>query len=124
MEKHHFKDRSDHCTKKDLIRRGDVVLICEKQNQKYASEIEHLSKIIVVKHLTSKKYHPRGIKLLGFKIRHNINPTPEQKDKVIRYYEKYKEIIDSGENKELSEKFVIGRGVYLLDENGNRLQRT
>ena len=121
MEKDHFKDRSYHCKHSDMILVGDTSLICEKQAQKYASEIHHLTKIIVVRHLTNKKYHPMGIKLLGYKIRHNINPTPEQIEKVLKYYEKHKKLIDSGENKELSEKFIVGRGVYLLDKNGNIL---
>lgn len=121
MEKEHFKDRSYHCKHREMIQVGDTVLICEKQAQKYACEINHLSKIIVVRHLTSKKYHPRGIKLLGYKIRHNLNPTPEQIDKVVRYYENNKNLIDSGENKALSQKFVVGRGVYLLNKNGDKL---
>ena len=118
MEKHHFKDRSHHCTKRDFIMCGDIVLICEKHAQRYAEKVEHLSKIIVVRHLTSKKFHPRGIKLLGYKIRHNINPTPEQVAKVLKYYEQHKQLIDSGG---MSDKFVVGRGVYLLNENGEKL---
>lgn len=58
---------------------------------------------------------------MGYKIKHNINPTPEQINKVIKYYEEHKESIDSGKDKVLSSKFTVGRAVYLLDQNGNPL---
>lgn len=118
MEKDHFKDRSHHCTKRDFLVVGDTMLICEKQAQRYAEKIEHLSKVILIRHLTNKKYHPRGIKVLGYKIRHNVNPTQEQIDKVLKYYEQNKQLIESGG---MPDRFVVGRGVYLLDKNGNRL---
>lgn len=123
MEKDHFKDRSYHCKYNDMIQIGDVVYICLKENQKRikSDNIDLLTKGIVLRKLTNKKYHPRGIKLYIFSIRHNVNPTPEQIDKVIRYYNQNRKLIDSGENKTLSAKFVIGRGVYLLDSNGNKL---
>ena len=121
MEKDHFKDRSPHCTQRSKIKQGSVMYICEKNAQKYAKDISHLTKIICVTHLSKKQYHPKGLKVKGYKIRDNINPTKEQIEKIVIYYHTHRRLIDSGENKTLSDKFAVGRGVYLLDENGNRL---
>lgn len=121
MEKDHFKDRSPHCTQRSQIKQGSVMYICTKDAQKYAENISHLTKIICVTHLSKKQYHPRGLKVKGYKLRDNINPTPEQIEKVVDYYHTHRRLIDSGVDPILSSKFVVGRGVYLLDENGNRL---
>lgn len=80
-----------------------------------------LTKVIVCTHLSKKHIHPRGCKIKGFPIRDNINPTPEQIKKVVDYYHTHRRLIESGENQVLSNKFVVGRCIYLLDENGNKL---
>lgn len=123
MEKDHFKDRSYQCKYNEMLQIGDVVLICEKHMQKKinSSDISLLTKGIVVRKLTSKKYHPRGQKLEVYPIRHSINPTDEQIQKVLTYYETHKDLIKSRKNPVLSDKFKVGRAVYLLDKNGNRL---
>lgn len=123
MEKDCFKDRSPHCTQRSQIKQGSVMYICEKHMQKQINEddISKLTKIIVVTHLSKKQYHARGLKVKGYRLRDNINPTPEQIEKVVTYYHTHRRLIESGENPVLSSKFAVGRGVYLLDENGNRL---
>lgn len=123
IEKDYFKDRSPHCTQKDLVPQGSVVYICLKENQRKinSDDMSLLTKVIVVTHLSKKQSHPRGCKIKGYPIRNNINPTPEQIKKVVEYYHTHRRLIESGENKILSDKFVVGRCVYLLDEKGNKL---
>lgn len=121
MEKHHFHDRSEQCKQRNQVPVGSVMYICTKEAQKYAKNLNHLTKVICVAHLSRKEFHQRGLKIRGFIIRDNINPTPGQINKVVEYYNANRKLIDSGENKLLSDKFVVGRGVYLLDKDGNRL---
>lgn len=59
MEKDHFDDRSYQAIHNSLLEPGDVVYICEKEAQTYATNIEHLTKGIIVNKLTSVKKHPR-----------------------------------------------------------------
>lgn len=63
MEKHHFKDRSPQSKLFNEINIGDRVFICEKDMQKIASTLEHLTDGYVVKKLT-RGDHPRGIKVM------------------------------------------------------------
>lgn len=63
MEKDFFLDRSYASSYNNLLRMGDMVYICEKSAQKYAQTINHLTKGIIVRKLTSALYHPRGIKV-------------------------------------------------------------
>lgn len=123
MEKDHFKDRSPHCTQKHLIPQGSVVYICLKENQRKitSDNMDLLTKVIVVTHLSKKSVHSRGCKIKGYVIRHNINPTDEQIKKVVDYYHTNRRLIESEVHPVLSSKFVVGRCVYLLDENGNKL---
>lgn len=63
MEKDHFKDRSLESMKYNEIQIGDRVFICEKDMQKIAKDLEHLTDGYVVKKL-SRDDHPRGIKVM------------------------------------------------------------
>lgn len=63
MEKDHFKDRSLESMKYEGIQEGDRVFICEKDMQKIACRLEHLTDGYVVKKLT-RDDHPRGIKVM------------------------------------------------------------
>lgn len=62
MEKHHFQDRTIETTQYNKIHIGDYVLICEKQAQSYAKNLEDLTYGRVITILT-KHDHPRGIKV-------------------------------------------------------------
>lgn len=62
MEKDYFDDRSYQAIFNCLLEPGDVVYVCEKEAQKYATNITHLTKGIIVRKLTSVKKHPRGVK--------------------------------------------------------------
>ena len=64
MEKEYFHDRSEEANYYDSIHKGDVVLICEKHMQKIAHKKEDLTEGVVLKKLTNKKFHPRGIKVM------------------------------------------------------------
>lgn len=68
MEKDYFKDRSKESKIFSEINVGDTVYICEKYMQKYAKELDHLTRGIVIRKLT-RKNHPRGIKV---EIKHEI----------------------------------------------------
>lgn len=63
MEKDHFHDRSYQGRQRELINIGDYVFICEKHMQKTAERLEDLTCGKVIAILTSKPYHPRGIKV-------------------------------------------------------------
>lgn len=62
MEKDHFKDRSKESKIYDAINIGDRVFICEKDMQRFATTLEHLTDGYVVEKLT-RGDHPRGIKV-------------------------------------------------------------
>jgi len=62
MEKYHFLDRTDDTKIYSQNNIGDYVLICEKQNQKFAKTIDDLTYGRIVRILT-KNDHPRGIKV-------------------------------------------------------------
>lgn len=59
MEKDYFDDRSYQAIHNSLLEPGDVVYICEKEAQKYAQNLEDLTKGVIVHKLTSVKKHPR-----------------------------------------------------------------
>lgn len=61
MEKDYFPDRSYQSQFYELISEGDTVYICEKHMQHVATNLDHLTKGIVLRKLT-KHDHPRGIK--------------------------------------------------------------
>ena len=59
MEKDYFDDRSYQAIHNSLLEPGDVVYICTKEAQTYATTISDLEKGIIVNKLTSVKKHPR-----------------------------------------------------------------
>lgn len=61
MEKDHFDNRSYQSIFNCLLEPGDVVYVCEKhmQTQITSSDINMLTKGIIVRKLTSVKKHPR-----------------------------------------------------------------
>ena len=66
MEKDNFLDRTEDGCYLNKINIGDTVLICKKNMQPYAEIIEDLEYIKISEILTSKPYHPRGIKVGGY----------------------------------------------------------
>ena len=119
MEKHYFKDRSKEATMPHCVHPGTVVYICTKEMQRSARTIEHLQKGIVIYKLT-RKVHPRGLKCIIYPIRHSINPTPEQIQKVLNFCKIHSREISS-EKGPIAEKFKKGRITYVLDSEGNIL---
>ena len=95
--------------------------ICTKEAQKYATNIEHLEKGIIVNKLTSVKKHPRGIKVRIYPIKEGRYPTEEEIAKVLRYYEKNKDEIES-EMTPMILKFRKGRVTYVVDKNNNLIK--
>ena len=95
--------------------------ICTKEAQKYATNIEHLEKGIIVNKLTSVKKHPRGIKVRIYPIKEGRYPTEEEIARVLRYYEKNKDEIES-EMTPMILKFRKGRVTYVVDKNDNLIK--
>ena len=62
MEKDFFQDRSIESRFRNCVHPGQRVYICEKQAQKYACEMEHLT-YGTVKDILTRHDHPRGIKV-------------------------------------------------------------
>ena len=118
MEKDYFDDRSYQAIFNCLLEPGDVVYVCEKEAQKYATNITHLTKGIIVRKLTSVKKHPRGVKVRIFPILEGRYPTEEEIQKVLRYYEKYKDEIEE-ENGGRADKFKKGRVTYVVSKDNN-----
>ena len=116
MEKDYFDDRSYQAIHNSLLEPGDVVYICTKEAQKYATNIEHLEKGIIVNKLTSVKKHPRGIKVRIYPIKEGRYPTEEEIAKVLRYYEKNKDEIES-EMTPMILKFRKGRVTYVVGKD-------
>ena len=73
MEKDFFQDRTDARCYYDRINIGDTVLICQKNMQPYAEQIEDLECIVVTEHLTKIPYHDMGQKVLGYDIKTGIH---------------------------------------------------
>ena len=90
--------------------------ICTKEAQKYATNIEHLEKGIIVNKLTSVKKHPRGIKVRIYPIKEGRYPTEEEIARVLRYYEKNKDEIES-EMTPMILKFRKGRVTYVVGKD-------
>lgn len=116
MEKDYFDDRSYQAIHNSLLEPGDVVYICTKEAQKYATNIEHLEKGIIVNKLTSVKKHPRGIKVRIYPIKEGRYPTEEEIARVLRYYEKNKDEIES-EMTPMILKFRKGRVTYVVGKD-------
>ena len=90
--------------------------ICEKEAQKYATNIEHLTKGIIVNKLTSVKKHPRGIKVRIFPIKEGRYPTQEEIAKVLRFYKENEFEIES-EMTPMILKFRKGRVTYVVSKD-------
>lgn len=116
MEKDYFDDRSYQAIHNSLIKEGDVVVICTKEAQKYASTMEHLIRGIVVKKLTTVKKHPRGIKVRVAKIQDDRYPTQEEINFILQFYRENEYEIES-EMTRLSEKFEKGRITYIISKD-------
>lgn len=95
--------------------------ICTKEKQKTATTIEDLDKVIIVRKLTSVKKHPRGVKIMGFKLKRGYHPTPQEVEAVLKYYEKYKDEIDQELPGTKFDKFTKGRVTYLVNSQGQIL---
>lgn len=91
------------------------------QTQITSSDIGKLTKGIIVRKLTSARKHPRGIKVMIFYIPHGKNPTQEEIEIVLKYYEKYKNEIDEEIPGTRFDKFRKGRVTYLVSPNGQIL---
>lgn len=72
MEKDFFQDRTDDRCYRDKVDIGDTVLICQKNMQPYAEQIEDLECIVISEFLTKVPYHPMGLKVLGYDIKTGI----------------------------------------------------
>ena len=90
--------------------------MCEKEAQKYATNIEYLTKGIIVNKLTSVKKHPRGIKVRIFPIKEGRYPREDEIERVLRYYEKNKDEIES-EMTPMILKFRKGRVTYVVSKD-------
>lgn len=123
MEKDYFHDRSYQAIFNSLIEPGDVCFVCEKhmQTQITSSDINMLTKGIIVRKLTSVKKHPRGVKVMIFYIPHDKNPTQEEIEIVLKYYNKYKDEIDQEIAGTKYDKFRKGRVTYLVNSQGQIL---
>lgn len=123
MEKDYFDNRSYQAIFNCLIEPGDVCYVCEKHMQKEinSSDINLLTKGIIVRKLTSVKKHDKGIKVMIFYIPHNKQPTQEEIQAVLRYYEKYKDEIDQEIPGTKFDKFRKGRITYLVSPQGQIL---
>lgn len=123
MEKDYFPDRSYQAIFNCLIEPGDVCFVCEKHMQKQitSSDINMLTKGIIVRKLTSVKKHPRGVKVMIFYIPHDKNPTQEEIEIVLKYYNKYKDEIDQEIPGTKYDKFRKGRVTYLVNAQGQIL---
>lgn len=73
MEKDFFQDRTDDRCYYDKVEIGTTVLICQKNMQPYAEQIEDLECIVVTEHLTKVSFHPMGQKVLGYDIKTGIH---------------------------------------------------
>lgn len=62
------------------------------------------------------------VKVMIFYIPHGKNPTQEEIDIVLKYYEKYKDEIDEEIPGTRYDKFRKGRVTYLLDKNNNLIK--
>lgn len=118
MEKHYFKDRTKIATQNDSVLIGDVVYICLKEQQKTATTINDLTKVVVVRKLTSKRFHPRGIKVMGYAIPHDIHPNKASIQEVISYYAEHKCEVDAEDNSPIADLFKKGRIVYICNYAG------
>lgn len=118
MEKDYFDDRSYQAIHNSLLEPGDVVYVCEKhmQRQINSSDIKMLTKGIIVSKLTSVKKHPRGIKVRIYPIKEGRYPTDEEIARVLRYYEKNKDEIES-EMTPMILKFRKGRVTYVVGKD-------
>lgn len=74
MEKDNFKDRPIESTLVNKVKINDLVYVCIKPMQKWASDIDDLH-FGVVKEILTKHNHPRGIKV---KIVTYINPNEKR----------------------------------------------
>lgn len=95
--------------------------ICTKEKQKTATTIEDLDKVVIVRKLTSVKKHPRGVKIMGFKLKKGYHPTPKEIEIILKYYEKYKDEIDQEIPGTKYDKFIKGRVTYLVNPQGDIL---
>lgn len=118
MEKDYFKDRTKIATQNDYVLLGDIVYICLKDKQKTAKDINDLTKIIVCRKLTSKKFHPRGIKVLGYEIPHDVYPNKASIQQALAYYQEHKAEIDAEDNTPIANLFAKGRIVYICNYAG------
>ena len=62
-----------------------------------------------------------GIKVYGFKLPKNYVPTKNEIEKILKYYQKYKDEIDSEEKGTRADYFIKGRVTYLINSQGDIL---
>lgn len=51
----------------------------------------------------------------------NYVPTKDEIEKILKYYQKYKDEIDSGEKGRRADYFIKGRVTYLINSQGHIL---